>query len=85
MDPAYGKSKCLLALPTARIALIQLSESCLLQRCSACSVSFSLQCAPARSQRDRYTADVSGSSFKRKPFPNGTWSYSLSGCSSALQ
>lgn len=77
MDPAYGKSECLLALPTVRVTLIQLSESCFLQRCSACCVSFSLQCAPTHSQQDGYTADISGSAFKRKPFPNGTWSYGL--------
>lgn len=77
MAPAYGKSKCLLALHTVRVTLIQLNESCFLQRCSACCASLSLQRAPTRSQQDGYTAATSGSSFKRKCFPNGTWSYGV--------
>lgn len=51
MDPAYGKSYCLLALLTVPITFTQLNESCFLQRCSACSVSFGLQCVPTHSQR----------------------------------
>lgn len=51
MDPAYGKSECLLALLTVPITSTQLNESCFLQRCSACSVSFGLQRVPTHSQR----------------------------------
>ena len=76
LDPAYGKSECLLALLTG-VPLIQLNESCFLQRSSACCVSFSLQRAPNPFPEDSYTTNISGSSSKIKPFPNGTSSQGL--------
>lgn len=61
MGPAYSKGEGLLALPTARVTLVQLSGSSFLQRCSACCISFGLQCAPTHLLQDGYTADISGS------------------------
>lgn len=84
MDPTHGKSQRLPALLTVPITSIQLNESCFLRRCSACSVSFSLQHAPPRSQRTDTQQTSPEALLKESLFPTGPGHTVSPTCSSKL-